>query len=381
MAALPPSTDFTGAAVTEAGFKTAITGLRDYLSGLFGTDGVAGTARDTVGAYERNRLYNPGWAVAQRGATPTTTDNTYCLDGARALLEAASACAVAQDTADTPSGAKYAAKLTVGSGNNNKFGLFMPVEGKDMWDLRGGKMSVRVALKATAGLTDGAGKIRIGVCQWTGTEDAISADPVTTWGAEGTNPTLSGSWAFANTPAALSVTTSWVEYTVENVSISASATNLALMIWSDDKTNTQTTDILRVGPVMFHGGTKARAWTPRAIEEDLRACQRYLVAYDADGTTTGINFPAYCANTTSGNFVVGFPTKMRIAPTGCTVSSASHFEVASSTSTACSAVTFNSAGTRTALVGFTVTGQVANTGAVFRSSSTSGQLLFTGAEL
>lgn len=39
MTALPASTDFTGAAVTEAGFKTAITGLRDFLSELLGTSG------------------------------------------------------------------------------------------------------------------------------------------------------------------------------------------------------------------------------------------------------------------------------------------------------------------------------------------------------
>lgn len=50
MASLPPSTDFTAAGTTEAGFKTAITGLRDYLSGLFGTDGTAATARTALGA-------------------------------------------------------------------------------------------------------------------------------------------------------------------------------------------------------------------------------------------------------------------------------------------------------------------------------------------
>lgn len=50
MTALPASTDFTGAAITEAQFKTAISDLRSYLAGLFGTDGTAATAISTLGA-------------------------------------------------------------------------------------------------------------------------------------------------------------------------------------------------------------------------------------------------------------------------------------------------------------------------------------------
>ena len=48
MAALPASADFTGPAVTEAGFKTAITGQRDFLSGLLGTDGTIATGQSTL---------------------------------------------------------------------------------------------------------------------------------------------------------------------------------------------------------------------------------------------------------------------------------------------------------------------------------------------
>lgn len=38
MATLPPSSDFTGASVTEGGFKSAMTTLRSYLNDLFGSD-------------------------------------------------------------------------------------------------------------------------------------------------------------------------------------------------------------------------------------------------------------------------------------------------------------------------------------------------------
>lgn len=47
---LPPSSDFTGAGVTEGDFKSAITALRAYLSGLFGDTGATPLALQTLGA-------------------------------------------------------------------------------------------------------------------------------------------------------------------------------------------------------------------------------------------------------------------------------------------------------------------------------------------
>jgi len=48
MTALPPASDFTGAAVTEAEFKTATTNQRAYLAGLMGADGTIATAKGTL---------------------------------------------------------------------------------------------------------------------------------------------------------------------------------------------------------------------------------------------------------------------------------------------------------------------------------------------
>jgi microcystin-dependent protein len=48
--ALPPSSDFTGAAVTEGDFKAALSAMRDYLSGLLGTDGAPATGLAALGA-------------------------------------------------------------------------------------------------------------------------------------------------------------------------------------------------------------------------------------------------------------------------------------------------------------------------------------------
>lgn len=282
---------------------------------------------DNIGAYiglsdNQQIARNGSFAVAER-AMPTT-DNSYCLDGWRLLLEAANAATVAQDTADVPTGAGYAAKLTVGSGNNNKFGLWSPIENKNMLRLRGSVCSIRVPLKATAGLTNGTGKIRIGIAQFTGTADSISGDPISSWGAEGTNPTLATNWSFANTPAAISVTTSWVDYVVENVSISASATNIAIFIWSDDKTNTQTTDILRIGGyVTLAKGAVAPDPIVLPIEVERERCKRY---YNLLIIGSGPYLCMSQAYSTTAVFAAYFFPEMRSAPT-LEVSNVTHFQL------------------------------------------------------
>lgn len=48
--ALPATSDFTGAGVTEGDFKSALSALRDFLSGLLGTDGATATALAALGA-------------------------------------------------------------------------------------------------------------------------------------------------------------------------------------------------------------------------------------------------------------------------------------------------------------------------------------------
>ena len=49
MTALPPATDFTGAAVTEGDFKTAVTNMRAYLAGITDTTGIVADARTQLG--------------------------------------------------------------------------------------------------------------------------------------------------------------------------------------------------------------------------------------------------------------------------------------------------------------------------------------------
>lgn len=356
----------TVSVLTAAGSASSLTDWDVSLSGPAGVNGSTGPVRET------NVLTNSTFAVQQR-ATVGSTDNSYGLDGVRLLLEAANAATISQDTADVPDRAKYAAKLTVGSANNNKFGIFMPVEGKEMWHLRGQAVSVRVPLKATAGISD----VRVGILQFTGTEDAISGDPISSWGGAGSNPTLAANWAFANTPANLNVTTSWADYTIENVTVSASATNLALIVWCDDKTTTTTTDVLRVGGYCWLGkGSTAPSVILPAFEDELRKCRRYLFA--VTGNSKAVD-SGQCLSGTAAKIVVRLPVPMRTSPTLGSLT-ASHYIVADSSGGAvtCSALALDAAWTDVAKLDATVaSGLTAGNATWLQTNNASAELLLT----
>jgi hypothetical protein len=317
---------------------------------------VSGPQGSTGPVRERNRVINGTFAVAERPVG--STDNSYATDRWRLLLEAANAAAYSQDTADTPTRAKYAAKLTVGSGEDNKFGLFQHIIGKEMWDLRGQNVSVRVPLKATAGISD----VRIGILQWTGTEDAITGDPISAWNGAGTNPTLAAGWAFANTPSNLNVTTSWADYVVENVAISASATNLGLLIWCDDESTTQTTDILRIGGYVWFGpGSTAPAVNPPAYAEELAACAMYY--QKLGGAANFMLTGGHCNATTTAQIALRFPRMVK-APAASASSSTAVTVNSGAGVAAATGISFSNVTALSALMTVTTSGLTAGDGAI-----------------
>lgn len=71
---LPASSAFTGGAVTEGDFKSAMTALRDFLSGLLGTDGATATALAAIGAPLS------GYAVKTSAYTAVASDKGKTFD-------------------------------------------------------------------------------------------------------------------------------------------------------------------------------------------------------------------------------------------------------------------------------------------------------------
>ncbi len=274
---------------------------------LFGYNGTAWSSVAGTQDSARNRLINGGFRIWQRGTTGFVTDNAYGPDRWRVLAETTTTgVTVARETSDVPSGgSRAAAKLTIGASNNTKAGLFTILEGGDIWDLRSGTASLQLKMKVSDARI---GDVRAAVVQWTGTEDnggSAFADPINAWGAAATVPTYTGSWANANTPANLSPTTSWATYRIENIAISASATNIAVFVWIDDKTTTAG-DYLLVTDIQLDRGSVCTAFDRRHTDAELSLCQRYYQKSFPQATA-----PAQNSGTTAG----ALSTRVMIAGT------------------------------------------------------------------
>jgi len=82
MTALPAASDWTGSSVTEGGFKTAQTSLRDYLSGLLDTTGTTAAALTKLGAVFNDTLAKTAAytvVAADKGKVIDATTGTWTL--------------------------------------------------------------------------------------------------------------------------------------------------------------------------------------------------------------------------------------------------------------------------------------------------------------
>lgn len=261
-----------------------------------------------------NILDNGDFAVSERNGTTgtVTADNAHFGDRWRYLGEAANTL-FARDSSILPSSGAIQF-----DGTTDKGGVFQVVEGINCKHLRGLQVVLSAKLKVS---NVRLGNIKMGIIEFTGTEDATTGDPVSAWGADGTTPTLAANWAFITTPANLSVTTSEASYSVTGT-VGASANNLAVLIWNDDKSYTAA-DTFYFTDVQLERGARATRFERIHISENLRRCQRYYYRRKAASITDPIGVMHAFSATQAFGKLLDFPVTMRSVPT-VAVSAVSH---------------------------------------------------------
>ena len=283
----------------------------------------------------RNRIINGDFAIGQRGTTFASSANNndaYTLDRWYILSDGNDAIDVTRETSVVPTNQKYAIALDVET-TNKKFGIAQIIESDNCVGLTGG--TVTLGFKAKVSATTKLDNVKAAIVAWSGTADTVTSDIISAWGAEGTNPTLIANATYENTPANLSVTTSYATYSVTASVDTASTTNIIVFIWSD-VTDTTAGDFLYVTDVQLEPGTVATPFERRPIGTELALCQRYfqvLTSLRLTGNTTvgselawPITYTAMRANPTgtSTNFTLNnvasaaqpFPTNMTAASGG-----------------------------------------------------------------
>lgn len=267
-------------------------------------------------AVGNNLLINGNMDVWQRGTSFTQNDDLYIVDRWNALQEANSSWTFARDTDVPNSGSNYSLKCSNATANNQA-AIVQILEGVDAKQLKNQNVSLSFWAKTT-GLE--IGNLRAAILSWTGTEDVVTSDVISSWAQNGTNPTWATNWTMENVPVNLALTNSWAEYRIENVAIdTASMKNIAVVIWVDDGTITAGDDFW-VTQVMLNVGGTAADFTPRPYAAELGLCQRYYIRV----RDTGQTYSGFATGFVTGvNFQVALPVTMRTLPT-LTSSSCGH---------------------------------------------------------
>ena len=133
--------------------------------------------------------------------------------------------------------------------------------------------------------------------------------------------------------------------------------------------------------VQLEVGSVATPFERRDYGRELIMCQRYLPAFNG----TAWIFMGQAGSSTINYVPITFPVSTRVAPTGITVSSASHFRcwTAAAADLTSTDVQFNRAGIYSGAIQTTFSsgGLTAGNASGFFANNSSAQLLFTGCEL
>jgi len=345
-----------GTIATQAADNVAITG--GTISGITAYPG-------------RNRLINGSFQIAQRNTSfsggTDNADDTYTLDRWYVLSEGNDSIDVTQQS-DSPDSNGKSIRLDVET-TGEKFGIAQIIEGQNCIGAIGNTCTLSFYAKVSNARID---TVKAAIIAWSGTEDTVTSDIISAWNADGTTPTLIANATFENTPADLSVTTSWARYELSANIDTASTKNIIIFIWSDDATNPQAGDFLYLTNIQFEAATSvATPFEHRPISVELSLAQRYYQNYISSNGTQVPGTGVWRSGTRFDcNFVL--PVVMRSTPDIVAITNLANLNVYSGASGA-SATGIALNGATSAICGLNVTssGGTAGNGGYMQPSGAS----------
>lgn len=271
-------------------------------------DGVSGNptiAITSASINDTNILINGGFDIWQR-QTPNESsdtsynDDTYLADRWYALTQTSNLNASRQ----TGNVGPYAIRLTQPQVSAQRIGIAQAVEADISEAYRSRVLRFQFNVKASTTTT-----VRYALLEWTGTRNSPTSDVVLSW-TSGTY--TAGNFFLASNltvvaTGSTSVGTSFTSCSVSGT-ISASCTNLIVMVWSESTMAQSAT--LTVSEAGLYETDVARDWVPRheALEEIL--CRRYAQGYETLPIGLALNSSALY-----GGGAIRFAPPMRATPT------------------------------------------------------------------
>lgn len=209
---------------------------------------------------------------------------------------------------------KSAGQFRQADATPRQYGTVQILEGSHVRELRG--KQVTFSLVAA---TDGTEvpSIRMAIVEWTGTEDVVTSDIVSSWAA---SPTLVANASYAAASGDLSLDSDFVEYSV-TATLSSSFTNLILFVWTPN--SEAQNDDFYITQIRLTEGSVAIPWglVSKPPNQDLAECQRFYdksynleVAPGTASATEGSYRWTNGQNAVSASFTAIFKVTMRAIP-------------------------------------------------------------------
>ncbi len=271
-----------------------------------------------------NLVVNADFQVWQFGATISTpADNAYFADQWKVLSDGAGVVSAFRVGNAFPPDGRGAAFLSTQTANT-KFGAWTVIENQKTRAIAGKKASLSIAVKGSGDLTG----LRLIVAQWTGLGDIITtSDPIAAWNGATTSPGFGTNWAaIAGADVTITASTDWQTFKIEDIDIPASATNLAVLICTNDASYAGGgASGVYLSAVQLVESDVAVRFRSRSLSEEIRECERfYAKTFDVETAPAqnaglegaiSINGQDEGAGQGSAAYYWRFPTRMVKAPT------------------------------------------------------------------
>lgn len=196
---------------------------------------------------------------------------------------------------------------------SGKFLIMQPISGRDSLKFRNQTVIFQCQMKASAAKTM---KMAILELQAAGTSDVLPAPFVTSWAADGTDPTFGTNVAVIATSQAKVLNTNMVIFSFSNV-FPATSKNLICAIWTDSKFADG--DTFSIGEAGLYYGSSQKTWTPVSVGLDLFVCQRrYEKSYPAETVPGSTGGPGVCIADfpAAGTATCSIPITFKVAKAG-----------------------------------------------------------------
>jgi hypothetical protein len=263
----------------------------------------------------RNRIINGDMGIDQRNAgasvTLTAANFVYPVDRMFAFRASGTSGAITQRVSSGITGGAYALRIQRNSGDTSTaaLGWGQVIESYNCQNMAGNSVTLSFKARIGANFSGASNQITARIGTGTGTDQSAANFYNNAWTGQ------------SNTSNSITLTTSWVSYSV-TISAGSSVNQLGILFFYSPVGTASTNDWFEITDVQLEQNTSATPFERRLYNQELANCQRYYWHTYGIGVTPGtstidgarlINL----STTSSGSaaFTWTLPVAMRTAPT------------------------------------------------------------------